>query len=101
MKSMTFALLVVAAAFCTSLHAGSLRCNGDLAGIGESKASVLWKCGQPFFVESYCRPRGAVQADPLFDTRWIILPCEQWDAWSYNPGSGQFITTLHFREGTL
>jgi hypothetical protein len=55
MKSIAFILGTAAAAFCTTVDAESLRCNGDLAGIGDSKASVLYKCGQPFFVESYCR----------------------------------------------
>jgi hypothetical protein len=101
MKTIAFILSAAAAAFCTSVSAEAFRCNGDLAALGESKSSVLYKCGQPYFVESYCRPRGAIRADPPEDMTWIVPPCEQWDLWSYNPGSGQFITTLHFREGTL
>ena len=100
MKNITFILGIAAASFCTPIHAESLRCNGDLAQIGEYKASILYKCGEPFFAESYCRPRG-IWADPRDDMRLIVLPCEQWDAWSYNPGPGQFITTLRFREGIL
>jgi len=101
MKTIAFILWTAAAAFCTTANAESFRCNGDLAQIGEYKASVLYKCGQPFFAESYCKPRGAIRADPPDDMRWVVLPCEQWDSWAYNPGSGQFITILHFREGIL
>jgi hypothetical protein len=100
MRTIAFVLWAAAASFCPTLHAESLRCDGNLAQIGEYKASVLYKCGEPFFAESYCRPR-AVRVDPPDDMRLIVLPCEQWDAWSYNPGSGQFITTLRFREGIL
>jgi len=101
MKNITFILCAAAALFCATARADALRCDGDLAQIGDDKASVLYKCGQPFFVESYCRSGGAVRADPPDDMRWVVLPCVQWEAWSYNPGSGQFITTLHFREGIL
>ena len=43
MKSIAFVLGVVALMFCTTSHAESLRCNGDLAQIGDSKASVIQK----------------------------------------------------------
>ena len=30
-----------------------------------------------------------------------IVPCENVDEWIYNPGYGQFMTTLRFVEGRL
>jgi hypothetical protein len=29
------------------------------------------------------------------------MPCERVDEWTYNPGSGQFYTTLRFEQGKL
>jgi hypothetical protein len=103
MTKIAFILCAAAASFCTTIHAESLRCNGDLAQIGDSKASVLQKCGEPFFAESFC-----MRADQLFQSHASrnatteYLPwCERVDEWSYNPGSGQFITILRFHAGAL
>ena len=37
-------------------QAESLRCNGATASEGDSKLSVLYKCGQPVLADSYCAP---------------------------------------------
>jgi hypothetical protein len=103
MKSIAFVIGVAALAFCTTSHAESLRCNGDLAQIGDSKASVIQKCGLPFFTESFCKPAGEV-ASPYGSyggTTITIAPCELVDEWSYNPGPGQFITILRFEAGVM
>jgi hypothetical protein len=39
----------VLAVISTDAHAESLRCNDDLAQIGDSKSTVLAKCGEPMF----------------------------------------------------
>lgn len=87
----------------SSIDAQSLRCNGDLAQLGDAKASVLQKCGQPFFAESFCKPADqVVLPSASAGTATVnILPCEQVDEWSYNPGSGQFITILRFEGGVI
>jgi hypothetical protein len=103
MKSTAFMLLAVVASFCTALHAESLRCKGDLAQIGDSKASVLQKCGTPFFTESFCKPANQIVLPPASPgTPTVnIVPCELVDEWSYNPGAGQFITILRFEAGAM
>lgn len=40
-------VLALAATFATSAFGQSLCCHGDLAGVGDSKASVLQKCRTP------------------------------------------------------
>ena len=103
MKHIAFILLVVTASFCTTLHAESLRCNGDLAQVGDAKASVLQKCGTPFFVESFCKPANQVALLPTTPgtTTVNIMPCDVVEEWSYNPGPGQFITILRFEAGVM
>ena len=34
-----------------------LRCRNDLASVGDTKASVAAKCGQPIAIDSYCKPQ--------------------------------------------
>lgn len=90
--------------FCmAAAHAQSLRCNGDLAGVGDSKASVMNKCGKPALTDWYCKaviptlPQwGGTGAAPVVTTG----PCERIDEWTYFPGSGQFVTTFRF-EGSV
>ena len=36
--------------------AESLRCKGDFAEIGDSKGTVLQKCGEPMLKDNFCRP---------------------------------------------
>jgi uncharacterized protein DUF2845 len=79
-----------------------LRCKNDLARPGDSKASVLMKCGEPVAKESFCKP--VPQSTTLGPDNRVIVntaPCEMVDDWTYNPGSGEFFTTLRFENGVL
>jgi len=93
---------VVIALWCTGAHAG-LRCDGDIADIGDPKASVLMKCGQPFFTEAFCKPPHEFFVPVVSDegTTINVLPCVPVEEWTYNPGSGQFMTIMRFEAGTM
>ena len=75
--------------------AQNLRCKNDFAERGDSKHTVLSKCGEPVFKDSFCRQ------DPVPTGTKVRQPCTNVDSWSYRPGSGQFVTILEFQEGTL
>lgn len=91
--------------FATPALAGgdatALRCGTDLLKLGESKVAAVQKCGEPIAADSFCKavppqvvaPRGAAVA--------VNMPCETVDEWTYNPGYGQFMTTLRFESGRL
>lgn len=83
-----------------SAQAESLRCHGDIVEIGDAKVDVYRKCGEPVLKDSYCEktPVRIKLADGSFDT---LERCENVDAWTYNPGKGQFWTNLYFSEGKL
>ena len=101
MKIAKLVVSLVTLAFCAAANAG-LRCNGDIADIGDSKASVLMKCGTPFFAQTFCMPLRYVDLDSSSDAAAaVILGCFPVDEWSYNPGSGQFVTTMRFDAGRL
>ncbi len=83
----------------TSASAQSLRCKGDLVSVGDSRASVLLKCGEPVVKDAFCKPVEAPA--PGTSGSPVVVPCESVDEWTYNPGYGQFMTTLHFESGKL
>lgn len=80
--------------------AESLRCNGDIVSIGDSKAEVTLKCGSPSMTDSFCEkvPVRFVKSD---GTEAYGESCEDVDVWTYNPGKGQFWTHLYFSHGKL
>jgi hypothetical protein len=104
LESLLFPTAVLASVCSTSTNAIGLRCQNDIAQIGESKISVLQKCGEPMHKESFCKPLVQTAPGPSADnkgTTVIVMPCEKVEEWTYNPGSGQFYTTLRFERGEL
>ena len=106
MKPICFVLLAAPTAlavFATSAGAQSFRCKNDLINVGDSKASAVLKCGEAVVKDSFCKPVDSrtVAAAPKGSTVVINAPCETVDEWTYNPGHGQFMTTLRFESGKL
>jgi Protein of unknown function (DUF2845) len=81
----------------------SFRCGNDLVNVGDSKTSALLKCGQPVAKDAFCKPvvnqpgGGTGKRSPVV----VNAGCEAVDEWTYNPGYGQFMTTLRFESGKL
>lgn len=91
---------LLSAAFATPGLAGggeatAMRCGTDLLKLGETKVAAVQKCGQPMATDSFCKPAspGTVVSGSV--------PCETVEEWTYNPGYGQFMTTLRFESGRL
>lgn len=102
-----FILLTVTIIFSSAATADSLRCDGQLAKIGETKAEIIDKCGEPVMTDQYCeplanaQPQGVQSGSNNVQNNIAINSCENVDIWTYNPGSGKFWTNLHFRRGEL
>ena len=99
------AALTLGFVLATNVSAQSMRCNGDLAQIGNSKGTILQKCGEPMLKDSFCKPapQTTTQA-PLVggnNTNITINACVNVEEWTYNPGFGQFMTMLQFEAGEL
>jgi hypothetical protein len=101
-------IIAVALAFATLLAvpldaaAQTFKCRNDLVNVGDSRATVLLKCGEPLVKDAVCRPLPVQGQRPASGPRGgHIVPCENVDEWIYNPGYGQFMTTLRFVEGRL
>ena len=81
----------------------SFRCNTDLVSVGDAKSSVQLKCGLPVLRDSFCKPGDAQPMPRTSGGTHVVInnACETVDEWTYNPGYGQFMTTLRFESGKL
>lgn len=83
--------------------AESLRCNGHSASEGDSRLSVLYKCGEPVLKDSYCSP---VYYTPTLRPvpepfASAFVPCQQIEEWLYERGPGNLTVTVRFRAGVV
>ena len=107
MKSVAFVICLAAACCSSSVHAQfstPLRCDNNLAQVRDTKAAVIHKCGQPFFVEMFCVPHDRDLAIiPMLPNVPFIspVPCRVVEEWSYNPGPGQLIAIFRFEQGAV
>jgi len=95
-------------ALMLALHAApasaeSLRCNGHSAAEGDSRLSVLYKCGQPLAKDNHCSPVYYSQSlqlvpDPVAS---IAVPCQLVEEWLYDRGPGNLMATVRFRSGVV
>jgi Protein of unknown function (DUF2845) len=95
------ALVLFALPFASS--AESLRCNGASASEGDSKLSVVYKCGQPVLAESFCAPvhyRGSRHPVPAA-VAGAYVPCQPVEEWLYDRGPGNLMATVRFRDGRV
>lgn len=105
MKNLASSLLFAAVTGVLSpmtASAESLRCKNDTVNVGDLRASVVQRCGEPVAKDSFCKPADpqSVQRNAAGNTV-VVLPCEKVDEWTYNPGYGQFMTTLRFEDGKV
>ncbi len=110
MKTLSFALTsaVLMSFLAIAANANSLRCGGQLAQVGDTKAEIIEKCGEPIMTDTYCAPlvaanqiQGIQNGNNNIQNNIAISTCENVDIWTYKPGSGKFITNLYFSNGQL
>jgi len=97
----TVALLV--AFHLPAAHAESLRCNGVSATEGDSKLSVLYKCGPPILADTYCESvyyAGTLIPVPA-PIAGAFVPCQPIEEWLYERGPGNLMATVRFRAGVV
>ncbi len=97
------ALALLGLACLPAAHAESLRCNGASAAEGDSKLSVLYKCGRPVLAESFCAPvyyPGTLHPVPAPIASFFV-PCQPMEEWLYDRGPGNLMATVRFRAGVV
>ncbi len=96
-------MAAIAIGLCASASAESLRCNGSIASEGDSRLSVLYKCGQPVLADSFCVP--VFYAPSLLPVPQpfasVVVPCQQVEEWLYDRGEGNLMATVRFRSGVV
>ena len=98
----------ILASLSSACIAESLRCKTKLAHIGDTKAEVLDKCGNPTITDNFCRPvattaqpQGIQNGNNNVQNNIAIVACENVDIWTYSPGKGKFMAHLYFAQGQL
>lgn len=98
-------ILLLGAAFAAPALAQtkSFRCQSDLVHLGDAKSSVQLKCGLPVLRDAFCKPGDSRPLPAAGGGAKVVInnACETVDEWTYNPGYGQFMTTLRFESGRL
>lgn len=84
-------------------HAESLRCAGGIVAEGDSRVSVIFKCGQPVLADTFCAPvyyPGTLQIvpEPLASS---LVPCLVVEQWIYDRGPGNLTATVYLRSGLV
>lgn len=107
-KTWLAGLTFCGAALAPMAQAQTLNCNRDFAQLGDAKYTILQKCGEPVFKDSFCKktePNAGLFAPtvPTPPVNGVIVQnaCEPVEEWTYKPGSGQFVTLLLFENGAL
>ncbi|MDR2219189.1 MAG: DUF2845 domain-containing protein [Methylobacillus sp.] len=106
MKIVSGVLFFISLIFMHDATAQTLRCDTDSAKIGDSKSVIEMKCGAPVSRDNFCKrfDTGASEAEspkPQDGVTINVEQCEPVEEWTYNPGSGQFLTIPLFRGGVL
>ena len=103
MKTAIQASLVCAALHALPADAESLRCNGQIAAEGDSKVSVLYKCGQPLLKDAFCAqvyyPHSLYAVPEPFAS--ASVPCQPIEEWLYERGPGELTAIVRFRSGVV
>lgn len=91
-----FSLAVFILAALAAQNAFALRCGNDLVTTGDSKITVINKCGQPDWIDRW---REEVIDFP--DTDYEFRAVRINERWVYNPGPRQFIRIVTFNGSTV
>ena len=102
-NTQTAALIYFALILCNSAHAESLRCEGGIVTEGDSRLSVIYKCGQPKLVDSLCSPVYFSSTNRLVPEPFAsaYVPCQPVDQLFYERGAGNLNATVHIRAGKV
>ncbi len=84
-------------------QAESLRCAGGIVAEGDSRLSLVYKCGQPNLADSFCAPVFyGLWPNPVPDP-WAnaVVPCQLTEQWLYERGQGNLVATVTLRAGKV
>jgi hypothetical protein len=103
MKLLSIACTMILAGLPCLASAESLRCPGGMVSEGDSRLSVIYKCGQPQLTDTFCAPvyyPGTLEIIPQ-PLASAIVPCQLVEAWLYERGPGSLLATVYLRSGLV
>jgi hypothetical protein len=83
--------------------AESLRCEGGSVAEGDTRLSLLYKCGPPSWSDQFCAPVYFPGGLHVVPEPWAstVVPCQVIDQWLYERGPGEFVATVFLRGGVV
>ncbi len=91
-----YCLAIFALAVLVNQNAFAFRCGNDLVSAGDSKITVVNKCGEPDWVD-----RWSEEVIDFPDTDHEYRSVRINERWVYNPGPRQFIRIIIFNGSTV
>jgi hypothetical protein len=93
----------VAGLLCGLAEAESLHCTRDFVQEGDSRLSVLYKCGEPLLKDAYCAPVYEPHSRYPVPEPWAseLFGCQRIDEWLYDRGPGNLMAVVRFRGGVV
>jgi hypothetical protein len=84
-------------------QAESLRCTEGIVAEGDSRLSLVHKCGEPTLQQSFCATvyystTGYPVPDYLAP---LVAPCVLVEEWLYDRGAGNMMATVRIRSGRV
>jgi hypothetical protein len=89
------------ALFPLSASAEYLRCGNEAVNVGDTRSALLQRCGEPVMKDTFCKPVEYQSAPATKGVNVVVPSCRNVDEWTYNPGRGQFMTTLQIDGGKV
>ena len=92
-----FQLVAVAIALApAAAWPDSIRCDGGLVSVGDTKLDLLGKCGEPALIDPHTEELGHIRVDAaqqVGTTRRVVVTVEQW-TYDFGPSSFVHLVTL-------
>jgi Protein of unknown function (DUF2845) len=83
--------------------AESLRCQGGIVAEGDSRLSLIHKCGQPQLKDQFCA--AVFYKDPSRKVSRAVahahVPCVPTELWLYERGPGNLVATVRIQSGAV
>jgi hypothetical protein len=102
------AMLLSGAVLFALLPAGpaaaqSMKCSGGIVSEGDSRLSLVYKCGEPLLRDAFCPAvyyPGTVHVVPDAIAASVV-PCVPTEEWLYDRGPGSLMATVRLRGGRI
>lgn len=103
---MTFlqcALLAVLSSSPVLVRAESLRCTGGSVSEGDSRLSLIYKCGAPDASDVVCAPVYYAGSLDVVPEPWasLVVPCQPIEQFIYSRGPGELLATIYIQHGIV